>query len=42
MLYSNEFLTPRLTGKRFDDHTIPLDLLEDFAALEEFFIEVAK
>ena len=42
MLHSNEFLTPRLTGKRFDDHTIPLDLLEDFAALEELFIEVAK
>lgn len=42
MVYSNEFLTPRLTGKRFDDHTIPLDLLEDFAALEELIIEVAK
>lgn len=42
MLQSNEFLTPRLTGKRFEDHTIPLELLEDFAALEELFIEVAK
>lgn len=42
MLHSTEFLKPRLTGKRFDDHTIPLELLEDFAALEELLIEVAK
>jgi hypothetical protein len=42
MLNSDEFLKPRLTGKRFDDHTIPLELLEDFAALEELLIEVAK
>jgi hypothetical protein len=42
MLLSDEFLKPRLNGKRFDDHTIPLELLEDFAALEELFIEVAK
>ncbi len=42
MLSSEEFLTPRLTGKRFEDHAIPLELLEDFAALEELFIEVAK
>lgn len=42
MSYSTEFLKPRMTGKRFDDHTIPLELLEDFAALEELFIEVAK
>ncbi len=39
---NNEFLKPRLTGKRFDNHTIPLELLKDFAALEEMVIEVAK
>ena len=39
---NNEFLKPRLTGKRFDQHTIPLELLKDFAALEEMVIEVAK
>lgn len=36
------FISPHLTGKRFDDHTIPLELLEDFAAFEELLIEVAK
>ncbi|XZF13495.1 hypothetical protein ACTHGU_17080 [Chitinophagaceae bacterium MMS25-I14] len=37
-----EFLAPRLTGRRFDDHSIPLELLEDFAAFEELLVEVAK
>ncbi|MBH2019537.1 MAG: hypothetical protein I8H91_08245 [Burkholderiales bacterium] len=36
------FLKPRLTGKRFDDHTIPLEILKDFSALEEMIVEVAK
>ena len=36
------FLAPRLTGKRFDDHSIPLELLEDFAAFEQLLIEMAK
>lgn len=42
MAPENSFLNPRLTGKRFDDHAIPLELLEDFSALEELVIEVAK
>lgn len=42
MTFNKEFLTPRLTGKRFDDHTIPLELLEDFAAFESLLMEVAK
>lgn len=45
MLISNmyqAFLSPRLVGKRFDQHTLPLELLKDFAALEEMVIEVAK
>lgn len=36
------FLRPRLVGGRFDAHTLPLDILKDFAALEEMLIEVAK
>jgi hypothetical protein len=36
------FLKPRLVGQRFDEHTLPLELLKDFAALEEMLIEVAK
>lgn len=39
---AKEFLAPRLTGRRFDDHTIPLELMEDFAAFEDLLIEVAK
>jgi len=42
MSYSIDFISPRLTGKRFDDHAIPIDLLEDFAAFEELLIQVAK
>lgn len=37
-----DFLKPRLDGARFDGHSIPLELLKDFAALEEMLIEVAK
>ncbi len=39
---NQEFLKPRLDGARFDEHSIPLELLKDFAALEEMLIEVAK
>lgn len=35
-------IEPRLVGKRFDDHTIPLELLKDLAVLEEFVVAVAK
>jgi len=37
-----EFLNPRLVGKRFDGHTVPLEMLKDFSALEEMVVEVAK
>jgi len=33
---------PRLTGRRFQNHAIPLDVLKDLAKLESFLIEVAK
>ncbi len=37
-----EFMRPKLVGRRFDQHTIPLELLKDFSALEEMIVEVAK
>jgi|APLak6261658528_1056013.scaffolds.fasta_scaffold01899_2 hypothetical protein len=39
---NNEFLKPRLVGERFNQHSLPLELLKDFAALEEMIVEVAK
>ncbi|OGS94607.1 MAG: hypothetical protein A3H31_12825 [Gallionellales bacterium RIFCSPLOWO2_02_FULL_57_47] len=39
---NQEFLKPRLVGARFDQHSVPLEILKDFAALEEMIIEVAK
>ena len=35
-------MEPRLLGARFEDHTIPLEILRDIAVLEEFVIAVAK
>jgi hypothetical protein len=37
-----DFLSPRLVGKRFEAHAIPLELLGDLAVLEAMIIEVAK
>lgn len=37
-----EFLKPRLNGDRFRDHTVPLEVLKDFSALQEMLVEVAK
>lgn len=37
-----EFLNPRLVGGRFEEHTVPLEVLKDFSALEEMIVEVAK
>lgn len=37
-----DFVKPKLEGQRFSDHSIPLELLKDFAALEEMLIAVAK
>lgn len=39
---TNDFLSPRLCGNRFDDHAIPLEFLQDLAVLEEMIVEVAK
>ncbi|WP_275288329.1 hypothetical protein [Halomonas elongata] len=35
-------LKPRLVGKRYDDHALPLMILKDFSVFEEFVIDVAK
>lgn len=37
-----DFLKPRLVGGRFEEHSLPLDVLKDWSAFEELVIEVAK
>jgi len=37
-----DFISPKLEGQRFVEHSVPLDLLKDFAALQEMLVEVAK
>jgi len=37
-----DFLRPRLIGGRFEEHSLPLDVLKDWAAFEELVVEVAK
>jgi hypothetical protein len=37
-----EYLRPRLEGRRFEKHSIPLDVLRDLAALEDLIKEVAR
>lgn len=41
-LVKTEFLKPRLVGKRFDDHSIPVEVLKDWAAFEGLIVEVAR
>jgi len=36
------FLSPKLTGKRFDEHSVPVEVLQDFAALQELIVDLAK
>ncbi len=42
MSYTDEFMSPRLVGKRFEDHAIPFEVLKDLATLEELVLETAK
>jgi hypothetical protein len=37
-----EFLKPKLIGDRFNGPAVPLELLKDFAVLQEMLVEVAK
>lgn len=39
---SQEFLKPRLVGRRFEEHSIPLDIFNDLSVLNEMILEVAK
>ena len=36
------FLKPKFEGHRFEDHTLPVSMLEDFSAFEELVFELAK
>lgn len=42
ILMRRDFFSPRLVGRRFEDHTIPLDILRDLSALGDFLLDVAK
>jgi len=42
MSTEKEFFAPRLLGHRFDDHTLPVNILEDFSAFEELIFELSK
>jgi hypothetical protein len=35
------FIAPKLKGSRFEDHSLPVNILEDFTSLEDLLIEVA-
>jgi len=37
MIETVDFLEPRFVGKRFENHSLPLDILRDLASLESFF-----
>ena len=36
------FLNPKLDGTRFDEHSVPLGFLKDWAAFEELIVDVAR
>jgi hypothetical protein len=37
-----KFAQPKFTGSRFDEHTLPVDVLRDLAAYESLLIDLAK
>lgn len=39
---NSEFLKPRLVGSRFEDHSIPVEVLKDWAAFEGLIVEAAR
>jgi hypothetical protein len=39
---SELLFTPKLTGERFEQHTLPADVLSDIAALQEMLVSLAK
>lgn len=42
MASNKDFFSPRFTGPRFEDHTLPVNILEDFTAFEELIFDLAK
>ena len=36
------FLNPKLEGMRFEEHSVPLDVLKDLAAFEDLIVRVAR
>lgn len=38
----HDFIAPRLTGARFDEHSIPLDILKDMSVFQDMVFDVAK
>lgn len=38
----SEFIKPKLVGERFNDHSIPVEVLKDWAAFEGLIAETAK
>jgi hypothetical protein len=41
-MQNDVFLKPKLTGGRFENHTIPLDFLADLSVLQEIITDIAK
>lgn len=41
-LVKTEFLKPRLVGSRFEEHSIPVEVLKDWAAFEGLIVEAAR
>jgi hypothetical protein len=37
-----EFIKPKLLGERFEEHSIPVEVLKDWAAFEGLITETAK
>ncbi|MFK7818241.1 MAG: hypothetical protein AB8G99_05965, partial [Planctomycetaceae bacterium] len=42
MSETTPFLSPHLVGKRFDGHSIPLEVLRDLSVFHDMILEVAK
>ncbi|MEC5129548.1 hypothetical protein VSU19_22495 [Verrucomicrobiales bacterium BCK34] len=42
LMSTEPFIQPRFTGKRFEEHTLPVSAARDLAAYEELVIELAR
>ncbi len=41
-MQTEELFKPEFTGQRFDDHTLPFDLLDDLSMYQYLLFQVAK